>query len=575
MSAQTGSPRVATPPPSSRRLVRARVKLTRLSHDPNPVWMRELRQSARITRTPVILAVVTAVMTLLMASIGGIVSISSEPATVGVVLFHTFFSLAFFVVTWVAPAVAASTIASERGGRTWEALLLTGLGAGAIARGKFLAAYTYIGLYLVMLAPVGALSFLFGGVTATEVVTAFALLALFAALSVAFGLSVSSALHSPAVAIVVTLLVAVPISLLGYILLGPSLSVAVHELWPSVPRGPPVWMPTAFARAPFGLDYLLYLVLIPLGATVVPAWFFYAVTAANMGSPSDDRSTGLRRWMLVTIPLTAAAATAPIFALSGDEWISATLGLTVTAILLTFVTFVAAGEPLGPSRRVQIHWTRTSATAWTRFLGPGVLRAAALLLPLGAVSLAAQTAVALFWTRHRASGNVDADLGRVASYGLYLLCFHCFLVGAMAFLRARARAALGPRLLLGAALLLTLLGPWVAMAIAGVATDHDPAAQLLAAPSPTYVPFVLFASFNGPAAELEGQLVAGAICALGWVLLGLLLLAAAATRTRRVLTEHRAALARLEAQLEAEDPSLAEPPPASAPGTLPDDGAAG
>ncbi len=44
-----------------------------------------------------------------------------------------------------------------------------------IARGKFLAAYTNIAMYIVMLAPAGALPFLFGGVTATEVLAAFAL----------------------------------------------------------------------------------------------------------------------------------------------------------------------------------------------------------------------------------------------------------------------------------------------------------------------------------------------------------------------------------------------------------------
>ena len=207
MSAQTGRPTVASPPPSSRRLDRARIHVSRIRNDPNPVWMRELRQSARLQRTPVILAVITGMMTLLIASIGGVASVTAEPAKVGVALFQTFFSLAFCVVTWVGPAVAASTIAAERGGRTWEALLLTGLGPTTIARGKFAASLSYICLYIVMLAPVGALPFLFGGVTATEVIAAFALLFLFAVLSVAFGLSVSSKFSSPAVAIVVTLLV--------------------------------------------------------------------------------------------------------------------------------------------------------------------------------------------------------------------------------------------------------------------------------------------------------------------------------------------------------------------------------
>ncbi|PMU64969.1 ABC transporter permease, partial [Pseudomonas sp. FW215-L2] len=83
---------------------------------------------------------------------------------------------AYLVVTLVGPAVAANSIASEREGKTWEAVLLTGLTPKNIARGKFMAAYTTIAIYIVVLAPVGALSFLFGGVTATDVVTAFAFL---------------------------------------------------------------------------------------------------------------------------------------------------------------------------------------------------------------------------------------------------------------------------------------------------------------------------------------------------------------------------------------------------------------
>ena len=123
MSAQTGRPGVAPPAPSSRRIDRARIGIERIRNDPNPVWMRELKQAARLTRTPIILAVITGVMALLICAVGGVLSVSTEPAKVGVGLYHTFFSLAFAVVTWVAPAVAASTIASERSGRTWEALL--------------------------------------------------------------------------------------------------------------------------------------------------------------------------------------------------------------------------------------------------------------------------------------------------------------------------------------------------------------------------------------------------------------------------------------------------------------------
>src|SRR4051812_14085165 len=199
-------------PVSSRLVDRARFRVDRLQSEPNPIWIRELRQAARLARTPVILTVLAILMTLLIASIGGIVSAESSPANTGVVLFQTFFSIAYFVVTVVGPAVAANSIASEREGRTWEAVILTGLSPATIARGKFLAAFTAIGMYVVMLAPVGALPFLFGGVTATEVVVAFAGLFLIALLGVALGLAVSSKMDSLRAAILVTLLVAFPVT---------------------------------------------------------------------------------------------------------------------------------------------------------------------------------------------------------------------------------------------------------------------------------------------------------------------------------------------------------------------------
>ena len=196
----TDAPPLSRPQSSVPNSAPAGSLFARLRENPNPVWMRELKQAARLQRTPIILAVVTSMMTLLICSVGGVASTSSEPAKVGVGIFHTFFSLAYAVVTWLGPAVAANTIAGERSGRTWEALQLTGLSTRAIARGKFLAAFTYISLYIVMLVPVGALPFLFGGVTASEVLIAFALLFVMAALAVAFGLAVSAKLESPAAA---------------------------------------------------------------------------------------------------------------------------------------------------------------------------------------------------------------------------------------------------------------------------------------------------------------------------------------------------------------------------------------
>ena len=78
----------------------------------------------------------TLALALLMCSIGGLAAASeTTPAAIGGALFQVFFSLAYLVVVIVGPAVAANGVASEREGRTWEAVLLTGLtAAGRRAR---------------------------------------------------------------------------------------------------------------------------------------------------------------------------------------------------------------------------------------------------------------------------------------------------------------------------------------------------------------------------------------------------------------------------------------------------------
>lgn len=522
MSVQTHTP--SLPPPIDAGLwARFRWALRSQVRQPNPIWIRELRQSARQTRTPVILAVVTGMMTLLIASIGGVLSTTAEPAQVGIGVFHTFFSLAFAVVTWVGPAVAAATIASERSGRTWEALLLTGLTPASIARGKFLASFTYVGLYVVMLAPVGGLSFLFGGVTPAEVLLAFGLLMLLAALSVAFGLAVSSKLASPAVSILVTLFVAVPLSIVVYVSGGVGLSFAVRELWPSITGGAPVWLPTAYVRADFGLSYLVFLVLFPVLSAAIPGWLFYEVTIANMASPSDDRSTRLRVWLLVSAPLVTAAMTASGLALGKADWFLA--GVTVCWVFFVFSAFLLAGEPLGPSARVEVRWSRVKVGRLQRALGPGIGRATLLAAALTCVCLVLLTAVGL-----RLVSTRDERYALLSISG-YALGFSLFCLGFSAWSRARASSPAVPRVLLASVTFVALIGPYVAMAIGGIFADSSPRMLLVAAPSPAFA-FAVVDRFRSPGGEADLYALAGVVASTGWGLLGLGLLGAGAARAR-------------------------------------------
>jgi ABC-type transport system involved in multi-copper enzyme maturation permease subunit len=530
MSLQTHTS--SLPPPETGFWARLGWLAARGFQNPNPVWIRELRQSARLTRTPVILAAITSTMTLLIASIGGVLSATSEPAQVGIGVFHTFFSLAFAVVTWVGPAVAAATIASERSGRTWETLLLTGLSPASIARGKFLAALTYVGLYIVMLAPVGGLSFLFGGVTPAEVVLAFALLLLIAALSVAFGLAVSSKLGSPSVSILVTLLVAVPLSIVVYTAGGVGLSFVARDQWPGITGGAPVWLPTAYVRADFSLAYLVFLVVFPWLAAAIPAWLFYEVTIANMAAASDDRSTRLRVWLLVSGPALALASVLAAVSLPSKDWCFA--GQIVCWLFALFAAFLVAGEPLGPSLRVETHWRRAHASRLRRALGPGIGRAALAAALVALLCQAVVTACGVLLAKTR------DDYLSLLGFGGYALGFSVFCIGFAAWARSRSNAGAVPRVLLISVILVALLGPYIAMAIGGMFAEDNLRMRLVAAPSPGFA-FAAYERYQSPGGSADLYGIASAGAALGWGLIGLGLLALGATRSRERWARERAA----------------------------------
>jgi ABC-type transport system involved in multi-copper enzyme maturation permease subunit len=522
----------------------------RVLRDANAIWVREMRQAARIARTPWALFALTLTLALLMCSIGGLAAASeTTPAAIGDVLFQVFFSLAYLVVVVVGPAVAANGVASEREGRTWEAVLLTGLRPQDVARGKFLAAYTTIGLYIVVLAPVGALSFLFGGVTATEVVVAYAFLFLCAGLAVAFGLAVSSLMSSLRGAIVVTLMLAIVVGPLLYLLLGFGTSFGIHKMWTEVPEAYPVWLPLAYSRARFGYEYLLVLVAVPLILVAAPAWFLYETTIANLSGEADDRSTGYKGWFFLCTPLIALACAVPAAVAVDDpsRMGLSVVGLSLFSLFLAFCAFLFAGEPPGPSRRVRTHWDRERAGFLKRFFGPGLPKTALLVAGLGlaAVWMLAFGEMALVRVFTSFSHKTKYT-EEIFFFALYAGGFFVFLTGAAAWLRSRGQAPSFARLVTGALLFLISAGPWVVAALVGAVAQHGGDEWLLfAAPSPFYAlytaAYIDSASHELPVVEI------GAAFALFWGLVGVTLLFAAANRCRKAVLASDAAAAAAEA----------------------------
>ncbi len=552
-------------PPSLREPKRG--FFARVFADPNAIWMREMRQSARLGRTPWILFALALTISLLMCSVGGIAATeNASPASLGGGLFQGFFSIAYFVVIIVGPAIAANSIASEREGKTWEAIQLTGLHAKDIARGKFMAAYTSIALYIVVLAPVGALPFLFGGVTAGEVVVAFVFLFVVAALAVAFGLALSSLMASLRGAIVVTLILAIVIGPALYGWFGFGASFAVHKQWSDVPEGFPVWLPLAYTRAPFGLEYALVLFALPILLMLVPAWFLYEITTSNLTGETDDRATGLKRWFALCTPLLAAGcAIGPVVAdEDGDRVGWSIVGLSAFAFYATFCALLFAFDTAGPSRRVEVHWIRERAGLLRRFFGPGLAKTSTLVAVFGFFGIVAITAfdmgvisIAPLPAPLGYPGATRGDhLAQVFVYGAYASMFFVFTTGLVSWLRSRGSTPWVSRLIALAIIFLISAGPWVVAAIGGVVSSHDDEWLLVAAPSPFYSGLMV-SWLDRVAPEAIPVIPAGLACALLWGVIGLGLIAATAGRCSRIVGEQRTLVAQTDAALKAEDDALA------------------
>ena len=544
-------------PTSLGRLPSKKGLFDRLFADPNAIWMREMRQSARLGRTPWILFSLTLTISLLMCSIGGIAAAeNSSPANIGGGLFQAFFSVAYFVVIIVGPTVAANSIASEREGKTWEAVLLTGLTPKEIARGKFLAAYTTIALYIVVLAPVGALSFLFGGVTATEVVVAFLFLFLVAALGVAFGLAVSSLMASLRGAIVVTLMLAICIGPTLYSIFGFGCSFAIHKIWNEVPEAFPIWLPLAYSRASFGAEYVALLIALPILLIVVPAWFLYEATISNLTGEADDRSSGLKRWFVFSTPLMALACAVPSLIAEVDDdrsgW--AIAGVSAFCAYATFCALLFAFEPAGPSRRVRVNWERTGAGAVRRFFGPGLMKSSVLVALLGFIGILSIAAIdAIFLEALGTTGTKEMRLEQIFVYTAYASLFFIFVTGLTAWFRARSNSPWVSRLIASAILFLIAAGPWVVAAIGGALTNaHDKDWLVIASPSPFFA-FTMVSWLDRTSTDTAPIIACGLGCAMIWGFVGFGLLIGSARRCARTVREHDGAMAEAEAALLAED----------------------
>jgi hypothetical protein len=310
-----------------------------------------------------------------------------------------------------------------------------------------------------------------------------------------------------------------------------------------------VWLPLAYVRGDFGIEYVLLLFVAPVVGLALPAWFLYESTVANLTEPTDDRSTGLRRWYIVTTVVLIAAAGAGFFPVEKGKHIGVVLVIALVLFVLyaLFCASVFMGEPLGTPRRVRNRWDRHNAGRFTRWLGPSMERAFLMQLIGLLVSFGVLTLVAL--VQNDASpipmrqNRIDALLRFIP----YVLAFSVFALGLGAWLRSRSNNLFGVRILFAVILSGLAIVPWIIAAIGGIAFQGSDTALSFASPSPFYAALLV-----DPSAKrdiIRGGLVMSCI----WGGLGLLLFVSAFRRSAAIVRAWEQRLTEIDAVFAAED----------------------
>ncbi len=411
-AASPGDDRTRLPPASGpRRWLEPVVARLR---DPNPILLRELRATFRTARFIRFLYLLTGVVVVVVEGGGASLAIAEvAPAEIGSALFQVFFTLLLGTLCVVAAPYASTAFTSEHEAGTYEALVLTNMSAWRITWGKFLAAYASILLVVVAVAPVASIAFLFGGVSPIAVVLAFLWTAGILAVAVAFGLALSARLSSTRIAIVLSSFLWLHASATLFFSFS-ALGFAAQELWGVASDGP-FWVASALAARIDDPTLWLTLAIAPAILIGAATWYLLASTVAGVRHPGEDRSTPLKVWALVCVPLTTGVMSIPmgIADTTGDTMRA---GAIMNAIGLCFAVLVGASfanEPPLPPRTpprspiVRALWTLVGpgAAGTTRFA-----MAAAMVPTLGA------SLVTLLIHHARASAPLgDDDIGVLVS----------------------------------------------------------------------------------------------------------------------------------------------------------------
>lgn len=177
----------------------------------NAIMQREMRSRMRGRRAFLTVTFYLGIFGLAVAGVllvafsANNVSPSIEVAQIlGKSLFGTLFGMELLAISFIAPALTAGAIATERERQTFDLLRATLLSPTDIVLGKLSSALSYMLLLLFSAAPFFSIALLFGGVEWGELIIAFAMLVVTAIAFSAAGLFFSALVNRTLIATVLT-----------------------------------------------------------------------------------------------------------------------------------------------------------------------------------------------------------------------------------------------------------------------------------------------------------------------------------------------------------------------------------
>lgn len=279
----------------------------------NPVYKRESRVNSRSLRLPLILTVFNGILcAVALMNMYSVVSQVKATATIQYSSFMEMYefvaTIEFILLTFIVPAVTASSISGERERQTLELMLTTQMTPSQIVSGKLMSALSTLLLLIISSFPAIMMVFVFGGITGTDVVAlllCYTAVALFAG---SLGICFSSAFKRSTLSTVLTYGVLVSI-------VGGTYFVNRFVLGLSAGRINSYAITYGIGRAqqqPTSGNFV-YLLLMNPAAT------FYAIISGQAGSGSGvdklckafgivQKGWVMENWVLISIVLQLAVA---------------------------------------------------------------------------------------------------------------------------------------------------------------------------------------------------------------------------------------------------------------------------